>query len=231
MDKVVALLPMKEESERVPLKNFRDLCGKPLFRHVLDTLLVCERVSRVHINTDSRRIVEMVAGYSPKVTTSERPAEICGGHVPMNDIIRNDLNNIPCEHFLQTHATNPLLTATTIDAAIGRYFAALKEGYDSLLSVTCHYSRFYTDDLRPINHQLGSLLNTQDMKPVLEENSNMYIFSKSSFNTANHRIGKKPFFFRMDELEAVDIDYEDDFVIAEAAFFARQGRTRKKQNE
>lgn len=218
MDKVVVLLPMKEESERVPLKNFRDLCGKPLFRHVLDTLLDCERVSRVHINTDSRRIMDMVAGYSPKITVARRPAEICGGHVPMNAIIQNDLDNLDGEHFLQTHATNPLLTAATVDAAICQYFASLAEGYDSLFSVTCHYSRFYTHDLQPVNHDLKVLLNTQDMKPVLEENSNMYIFSKSSFRAANHRIGKMPVFFKMNKLEAIDIDNEEDFFIAEAVF-------------
>jgi len=209
---------MKGESVRVPDKNLQDFCGKTLFMHILDSLLDSELVASVQINTDSNRLKEKLKSYSSKVIVVDRPNNICGNDIPMNDIIKYDLENIQGEHFLQTHATNPLLKPETIDKAIREYFDSLGKGYDSLLSVTPQYGRYYDSHYEPINHDITSLLNTQDIPPIYEENSNLYIFSKTSFSARNHRVGSKPRFFEIGKLESVDIDYKEDFFIAEAIY-------------
>ena len=115
------------------------------------------------------------------VTIIDRPEELCGDFVSMNRIIEYDLSQLPGEHFLQTHSTNPLLTVETLNNAIETYFNNLKTN-DSLFSVTQWQTRFYWQNGDPVNHNPEELIRTQDLPPVFEENSNFYIFSKSSFH-------------------------------------------------
>jgi len=211
--KVVALLPMKGNSERVPNKNLKDFNGKPLFHYVLQSLQNCELIDEVIINTDSDKIEVSAAGFS-KVKIHQRPDEICGDFVSMNDVIANDLQNSDGDIYLQTHSTNPLLKSKTITKAIEEFKSSDK---DSLFSVTKLQTRLYWKDGKPVNHNPEELLRTQDLPPLFEENSNIFIFTKASFAKAgNKRIGLNPMMFEIDKLEAIDIDEPQDFVMAEA---------------
>ena len=221
--KVIALLPMKGHSERVPNKNIRLFAGRPLYHRVAKVLDSSPFVEAIVINTDSEIIAEDATKFFPKVKIIERPMALRGDLVPMNDIIAHDLSVCQGEHFLQTHSTNPLLTQETLEQAIQEYFNSL-EAYDSLFSVTKIQSRLYWVSGEPVNHNPHELLRTQDLPPLFEENSNLYLFSKASFAAAgNKRIGRKPKMFTMNKLEAIDIDEEEDFRLAEALFRMREG--------
>jgi CMP-N-acetylneuraminic acid synthetase len=221
--KLIALLPMKGHSERVPNKNLRDFCGRPLYHRVMESLLASGHVAQVAIDTDSEAIAADAVKRFDRVTIIDRPKAIRGDFVSMNAIIAHDLSVLGGEHFLQTHSTNPLLTASTVDRAVEAYFENL-DRHDSLFSVTALQTRLYWKDGSPVNHNPGELLRTQDLPPVFEENSNLYIFSRSSFaRGGGKRIGTKPLMFEMDRLEAVDIDEEADFRVAEALFSLARG--------
>jgi len=217
MNQIIALLPMKGHSERVPNKNMRDFCGKPLYHRILEVLLASKHISQVYIDTDSKQIADDTLSNFNQVQIINRPKNLHGDFVPMNDIIAYDLTQIEGEHFLQTHSTNPLLTTSTINNAIEAYFNSLNR-HDSLFSITRLQTRLYWQDGRPINHNPDELLRTQDLPPVCEENSNLYIFSKKSFQKHKRRIGEKPYLFEMDKIESIDIDEETDFQIAEALY-------------
>ena len=222
--KITTLLPMKAHSERVPDKNIKNFCGKPLYHAVLSTLLQSEYIDKVIINTDSDIIKEDVPKNFERVVIIDRPREIQGDFVSMNDIIAYDLKQTSGEHFLQTHSTNPLLQSSAIDLAIESYFKNLNE-FDSLFSVTRLQTRLYWKDGSPVNHNPNELIRTQDLPPVYEENSNFYIFSKKSFADAGwSRIGLKPQMFEISKLEAVDIDEPEDWEIAEALYRMRVSR-------
>ncbi len=211
---IIALLPMKGHSERVADKNIKPLGDKPLFYWILDSLAQVPMIKRVVINTDSETIASH-ARLRLDVTIHERPLEICGDFVSMNHIIENDISRLPNEeYFLQTHATNPFLKPNTLTAAISSFFE--NEGkYDSIFSVTKHQSRFYDAECNPLNHDPSALIRTQDLPPIFEENSCFYLFSRSSFSSANARIGKKPKMFEVDPIEALDIDTPEDWRMAE----------------
>lgn len=212
---ITALLPMKGHSERIKDKNIRLFNDKPLFFHVLETLEEVSLIKKIIINTDSKTIENMAKDY-PKVQIHKRPVELCGDFVSMNKILSYDLEHSNETHFLQTHSTNPLLKKETIEDAIATYFKEIKSGKDSLFSVTKHQSRFYSHEHSPINHNPLKLIRTQDLPPIYEENSNLYIFSKTSFNEAHQqRIGKRPILFEINKLEAIDIDETEDFILAE----------------
>ena len=186
---VTALVPMKGHSERVPNKNMRDFGGHPLYHAIMAALDKSKYVGKILINTDSEVIAEDAVKNWSKVRINWRPEELRGDFVSMNDVINYDVDNEPgCEVFLQTHSTNPLLQAETIDAAIEHYFKVVEEGFDSVFGVTKFQSRFYWADGSAINHNPAELIRTQDLPPIFEENSNLYIFSRSSFKAAGNKI-------------------------------------------
>jgi len=205
---------MKAHSERVPDKNIREFNGRPLFYWIFQTLYHVESITRVIVDTDSERIAEMVERYFPDVTISIRPERLRGDFVATNSLIEYILSIFPDQnYFLQSHATNPCLQAGTIHRAM-EFFTAGQQ-YDSLFSVTRLQTRLFDKNFNPLNHDPYKLLRTQDLDPVYEENSNLYLFSRSSFESTGARIGKHPFLFEMNGLEAYDIDTEEDFLLAQ----------------
>lgn len=220
--KVAALLPMKAHSERVPSKNMRSFEGRPLYHYIAQILEDSLLVDQILIDTDSEVIANDARKYFDKVTIIDRPVNLRGNLVAMNDIIAHDINVTEAEHFLQTHSTNPLLTKKTLEQAILKYFGQLPE-YDSLFSVTKIQSRLYWETGDPLNHDPQELLRTQDLPPLYEENSNLYLFSRTSFVAAgNSRVGLRPRMFVMSKIEAIDIDDEEDWQIAEALYDLRR---------
>lgn len=222
ISKIAALVPMRHESERVPGKNYRQFAGKPLYHHIISTLLASPLISTVVIDTDSPFIMKDAAKRFPAVVLLERPARLRAGEIPMNDVLLNTVAQIPADLYLQTHSTNPLLRTETVNDAITRLVES--EVHDSLFSVTKLQTRLWDGSGKPINHDPGVLLRTQDLPPVFEENSNVYIFTKETLEKRRNRIGERPLMYEMDPLEAWDIDDELDFLIAEFLFKQRLER-------
>lgn len=221
MTKILALLPMKGNSERVPNKNLKDFCGKPLYHRVLETLIASKYINKVIINTDSEKIKnDAVDNFGDKIIIHDRPEEVQGDFVSMNKVIENDLSVSDGDIYLQTHSTNPLLTTTSIDKAIELMLdEEFQRQYDSIFSVTKIQTRLYDAAGTPFNHNPEELIRTQDLPPLYEENSNFFIFTKASFkNNGDKRIGKTPKLFEIDKLEAIDIDEPQDFLLAESLY-------------
>lgn len=222
-NKVIALLPMKANSERVRGKNFRIFNGKPLFHWVLDSLLNVEVIDQVMINTDARHILAKNGMVSKdRVLIRDRKPELCGDFVSMNLVLADDIVNVSADLYIMTHTTNPLLRAETIRRAIALYQEGKSLGTaDSLFTVNKVQARFYRADGSAVNHDPKNLVRTQDLEPWFEENSNLFIFSAESFATTNARIGKRPLMFEMDKAESVDIDDQQSWDLAEAVAMFR----------
>ncbi len=213
-DKVAALVPMRHHSQRVPQKNFRDLAGKPLYMHILSSLIKCDQIDEIVVDTDSPVIQEGIAEKFPTVTVIKRPSHLCADTIPMNEILFYDTEQVKADLYLQTHSTNPLLQTKTIENAI-KDFCDVYPAYDSLFSVTRMQTRLWDALARPINHNPAILLQTQDLPPVFEENSCIYLFTREGLLKHRTRIGDRPMMFEMSALEAQDIDEEQDFLIAD----------------
>ncbi len=212
--KIVALVPMRHSSERVPGKNYRLLAGKPLYHHILSTLHEVPEIDQVVIDTDSPIIIEGVRKDFPKMQTLLRPEHLRSGNMPMNEILLYDTGQVPADFYLQTHSTNPLLKAETISNAV-RALVDNFPAYDSLFSATRMQTRLWDQLGRAINHNPSILLRTQDLPPVYEENSCIYLFTRSTLETRRNRLGDRPYLFPMEASEAWDIDEELDFLIAD----------------
>jgi CMP-N-acetylneuraminic acid synthetase len=217
MKKVVALLPMKGISERVPNKNLKNFNGKPLYHIVMNSLLKSKYIDLVIVNTDSEFLKsDILLNFKERVKVIDRNNEVCGNYISMNKVLEQDLSLINSEIYIQTHSTNPLLKVATIDIAIEKMISFLNtEENDSIFSVSKVQKRFYNKDSKPMNHD-PEMLVTQHLEPIFEENSCFYIFTKESFLNNESRIGKKPFMYEIDKIESTDIDEPEDFIIAEA---------------
>ena len=218
-NKVVALLPMKGESERVPKKNLKNFCGRPLYHYTMNSLIESEYIEKIIVNTDCSNIIDDINNnFSDHVIINRRPKGLIGNYVSMNDIIKHDISSIESEIFIQTHATNPLLMVDSINNAILKMikFNSTKE-FDSIFSVTEIRKRFYDRKSNPLNHDTKMLV-TQHLDPIFEENSCLYVFTKKSFEKNNNRIGVNPHMFKLDKIESIDIDEKEDFAVAESLF-------------
>lgn len=215
---------MKAHSARVSGKNFRDFAGKPLFRWILDTLLSIKEIDAVIINTDARSVLaEAGLVESDRVVIRDRKPEICGDFVSMNLVLADDVSSVISETYLMTHTTNPLLSAETILSALEAYHKGVAAGEcDSLFTVNRFQTRFYRSDGSAVNHDPNNLIRTQDLEPWFEENSNLYIFSKPSFQAANARIGRKPLLFETRRRESADIDDQEGWDIAESLALSKK---------
>ncbi|MEM6942211.1 MAG: acylneuraminate cytidylyltransferase family protein [Pseudomonadota bacterium] len=224
--RVVALLPMKANSVRVKSKNFRSFAGRPLYQWILETLLQLDEIDEVVINTDAQ--AELAAHgfdaieHGGRVTIRSRPKAIRGDLVSMNRVIADDLAHVPADIYLMTHTTNPLLSPETVSRAFDAFRAASAAGRaDSLFTVNRVQTRFYRADGSAVNHDPENLIRTQDLEPWFEENSNLYLFTATSFAATGARIGQRPMLFETPKLEALDIDGPDDWALAEAVALRR----------
>ncbi len=220
--KLAALVPMRHHSQRVPGKNYRPLAGKPLFHHIIETLLAVPEIEIVMVDTDSEPVMDEVRRFAstklnagfPSVKLIQRPEHLRADDVPMNEILLHDTAQMDAEFYLQTHSTNPLLKAETISRGIQNFFSTYPVK-DSLFSVTRLQTRLYDQFGKAINHNPLELIQTQDLPPVYEENSCMYIFTRANLAAKRHRISDHPLMFEIDRDEAWDIDEEIDFEITD----------------
>jgi CMP-N-acetylneuraminic acid synthetase len=213
MTQFAAFIPMRHHSQRVPGKNYRPLAGKPLYQHIIETLLAVPEISAIAVDTDSQQVVEGLQRDFPQVQVIDRPGHLRADTIPMNEILLYDTSQVKADFYLQTHSTNPLLRPGTISKAI-RTFLSDFPAHDSLFSVTRLQTRLYDQLGRALNHDPNILLQTQDLPPVFEENSCLYIFTRENLSRRLNRLGDKPLMFEMDAAEAWDIDTELDFAIA-----------------
>ena len=214
MAQILALVPMRHHSQRVPGKNFRMLAGKPLYQHIIETLLSVPEIGQVLVDTDSEPIREGLHHDFPEVMVAERPENLRADTVSMNDVLLYDTSLVEADFYLQTHSTNPLLRTQTVSGAIQALLADYP-AYDSLFSVTRLQSRLWDQLGRAINHNPAILLQTQDLPPVYEENSCIYIFTRQILLARRNRLGERPLMFEIEAAEAWDIDEELDFAITE----------------
>jgi CMP-N-acetylneuraminic acid synthetase len=212
--RIVALVPMRDQSERVPGKNYRLMAGAPLFHHILHALEACKAISEIVVDTDSPTIMQGLSQQFPRVRVLERPGHLRAGEIPMNEILLHDTSEVTADFYLQTHSTNPLLRPETIQKAI-QTFVDAQPGNDSLFGVTELHTRLYDAQGQAINHNPNELLRTQDLPPVYEENSCVYLFSRATLEQHGHRIGSTPILFPIPRGEAWDIDEELDFQVVD----------------
>jgi len=206
-------IPIKQNSQRVPNKNFRNFGGVPLYKHTIKKL----SNFNVFIDTDSEKLIKQIK-HDPElknVTVYLRQKNLCGDNVSVSDLIESFINKFKFnnEIIAQAHVTSPFLKASTLLNA-----GEKMNNYDSVVSCNKVQTRFWRKEkygMCPVNHNPVVLQQTQDLEPFYEENSLFYIFNSSDFLKTQSRVGKNPYFFETTFPENIDIDWETDWELAE----------------
>lgn len=204
-------IPIKNNSQRVPRKNFRLLNDKPLYKVLLDKLIGYD----VYIDTDSEEIIQGVEQYK-NVTVYRRSKKLIGDTVSVCDLLECFIKKFDIkEPVCQVHVTSPFITSEIIKEAELK----LNDGYDSIVSCNKIQTRFWRKEdygYVPINHNPMKLEQTQDLPIYYEENSLFYILKPENFLLTKTRIGINPYFYPVEFPYNVDIDTENDWEIVEA---------------
>jgi len=194
----------------------------------MQTLKAVEELDGILVDTDSPVIMQGLAEHFPDIRVIERPKHLLGDAVPMNEILIHDTGLVDSTYYLQTHSTNPLLRSETISNAINTFLRAVPE-YDSMFGVTRLQTRLWDQLGRPVNHNPKVLLRTQDLPPIYEENSCLYIFTREILMARRNRLGERPMMFEVPPVEAWDIDEELDFTVADTLFRELNGESTSQQ--
>lgn len=215
MAETIAILPIKQHSERVPNKNFRLLNGHPLWQWAARICYLSDVIDYVVVDTDCRQpLCEELPAW---ITTGnfifrERPADLQGDDVSMNKVIAAVVEEYEAKVFVQVHATNPFLSPHTVRWALD--VLDVSDG-DSVWTATKHQARFYNGKGIPVNHNPSQLLPTQLLQPIYEENSSLYLFRQKAFLKNNkRRICGDAQRLDISPLEGIDIDTEDTWKLA-----------------
>lgn len=210
--KTVAIVPMKLNNQRLPQKNTKCFTnGKPLCHYTLATLLKIEGIDEVYVycsNPDIQAFIPEGVKYLQRSPSLDQDT------TKMNEVLHCFANEVPADIYVMTHTTAPFIKKESIEKGL----EAVKSGeYDSSFAAK-KLQDFLWKDGKPFNYELDNIPRTQDLPLFYEETSGFYIYKNNVMTEFNRRIGEKPFIVEVGEIESVDIDEAEDFMIADAIY-------------
>ena len=209
--RIACFIPVKSNSERVPGKNFRLLCGKPLYQYIIEHSIEADCFDDIYVDTNSAEVKAFCEAHN--VHWIERKAELAMNTANGNDLLNYHFDMFPdYDYYFQLFATAPFLQPASIAKAVNKLVCSSE--YDSTFTALAEHS-FYWYAGSPINYRPCILPRSQDMEPVIEETTGLYGMSKASLAKYRCRIGAKPYICLVNKFEAVDINTEDDLKMAE----------------
>lgn len=206
--KIIAVMPIKLQNERCPGKNTRMLGKKPLLQYELDNLVATGLCDEINVYCSSEEVIPFLPSG---VNYLKRSMELDLPTSNFNQIFSSFINEKDADIYVFAHATAPFITVETMTECI----EAVKSGkYDSAFCAV-KLQDYLWQDGEPLNFDASNLPRTQDLNPIYQETSGVYVFAKEVYKRYKRRIGKKPFIKEVSFKEAVDIDNPEDFDLAE----------------
>lgn len=210
--KTVAIVPMKLNNRRLPQKNTKSFTnGKPLCYYILSTLLTVESIDEVYVYCSNPAIQEFIPDGVKYLKRSE---SLDQDTTKMNEVLQCFAKDVPADVYVMTHTTAPFISKESIE----RGLQAVTGGeYDSSFAAKKLQDFLWKDGV-PFNYELNNIPRTQDLPALYEETSGFYIYKNEVMTKLNRRIGDKPYIVEVGEIESIDIDEAEDFMIADAIY-------------
>ena len=210
--KTVALIPIKLGSKRVSGKNIRPFFdGTPLMHFIQRTCLEAETIDEVYIYCSDESVKEYIL---PGVHFLKRPEYLDGDDINANDFIREFMKCVEADIYVNAHTTSPFAKPETIDDLVNHVAGG---EYDSAFCAE-NIKTFLWSEGTPLNFDPGNFPRTQDLPDIYGETSIAYVFTRESFLKHNRRLGSHPYIKEVGKIEAMDIDYPEDFEICNAIY-------------
>jgi CMP-N-acetylneuraminic acid synthetase len=218
-DFITAFLPCRAGSERVPNKNVRPLANfeHGLLEIKLTQLIACKSINKIILSTNDNEIISYAKTLKePKLDICKRSDLLSSSRTSTDALIKHAYELIPSGHIFWTHVTSPFVNTPVCQRIIESYFLSLLKGYDSLMTTT-PFRGFLWNDQGPVNYDrtIERWPRTQTLAPLHEVNSAVFIASSDVCSQYLDRIGKSPYLYSLDRFIGHDIDWEEDFLMAE----------------
>ena len=211
--KTVAFVPIKLNNQRTPGKNTKKFDdGTPLITVFLKTLVKCSEIDELYVFCSNEAIKEYLI---PGVKFLKRPEFLDTQEATPQDIISEFMKIVDADIYAVCHCTSPFVSIEHIN----KCFSSVKEGqYDSAFTGEKIQKLLWNTENKPINFNAENVPRTQDLNPIYSEVSAAYVFKKEVFTKYKRRIGINPLIVEVNGIECVDIDYPEDFEIANAIY-------------
>lgn len=222
---VTFFLPVRKGSQRVINKStrpFSDLEGG-LLELKLTQLLKSRRLDQIILSTNDEAaiaIAQKMDNHEGRLQIVPRPDELCLDTTPLSKLIEYVPTIIDTGHILWGHVTTPFVNEEDYDLILDRYFFDLSQGFDSLLTV-CPFQNFLLNETgRVFNSDSNEFKwpRTQDLPKLFEVNHAVFLAPRSVYLEKGNRLGENPSIYEMDKIKSWDIDWEEDFTVAEAIY-------------
>lgn len=215
--KTVLFMPIKLNNERTPGKNIKRFDdGTPLLQVPLKTALANKercKIDQIVVYCSSSSVSEYLLDGVDLIL---RPTSLDTQETRCADIIRAFLKDVTADLYIMYHATSPFISGGHLFDCI----EAVRSGaYDSAFAAK-KIQNFMWKDGKPFNFSLDYAPRTQDMEPYYCELSSPYVFTPDVFYKHNGRTGDNPYICECSEIESIDIDYPDDFLMANAIYMS-----------
>ena len=210
--KIVAIVPMKLNNRRLPQKNTKRFTnGKPLCSYILSTLLEIDKIDEVYVYCSNPEIKEFIPN---KVKFLQRSESLDKDTTSMTEVLTCFTKEVPADVYVMTHTTAPFISKESIQKGLE---SVVSGKYDSSFAAK-KLQDFLWMEGKPFNYTLDNIPRTQDLQPIYEETSGFYIYTHDVMTELHRRIGENPFIVEIGEIESIDIDEAEDFIIADAVY-------------
>lgn len=222
--KVVAFLPVKGSSERIESKNTKLLDGKPLFLHTLEKLVSCNFIDEVYLDSESEEIFEIASEINCKKLIRDK--SLATNKTDGNKLFMNEVNSVNAEIYIQILCTSPFISTNTIKEGIK--ILSESDEHDSVV-LTQKEKMYLWKNGKPV-YDINNIPNSKDLDDTVIETMGLYIIKRNAAKKLNRRIGEKPYLITATPLEAIDVNYPDDFKLAELIQAGKREKERKLYN-
>lgn len=216
MNKLVAVVPVRKGSQRVKHKNFRSFGGKNLLIHKIEILKKLKFLDEIIVNTDSDRAISIAKKLGVKYF--RRNDYYASSHCINSEFWKNVADNTNSEYIMFTNCTSPLIKLSTYKEIISLFKKNLiKKKFDSFNTVTV-IKEFLFKNNKPMNFELEKTPNSQDLPEIVKLNFAINILKTKKMSSMKSLIGNKPYLYKLDEIEGLDVNSEQEFSYANFLF-------------
>lgn len=208
---ITAILPIRAGSQRIKNKNFKRFHTSSLFEIKLNMLLSIDEIDEVIVTSDSEKALNIADSLGAK--THEREPHFASSECSNSEFFLNFLDITDSKNILYSPCTSPLLRRETYSEFLNCFYN-MDSNFDSVATVSEMRKHTWFDG-KPLNYSLKSSPNSQDLQPIYSLTYGLNIISREGLEKSGNIVGSNPRFFRLDPIEAVDIDNIEEFEIAE----------------
>lgn len=207
--KVVAFLPAKGTSNRIESKNMKLLDGKPLFLHSLEKLLNCKSIDEVYLDSESDEVFELASELNH--SKLRRDPALADNKTDGHKLFYNEARQVSADIYIQILCTSPFIEIETIEKGIN----VLKNNKDYDSVVLIRKEKLYQWNIEGPQYDINNIPNSVDLDDTIIETMGLYIVRSEVALNDKKRIGKKPYLLEASAMEAVDVNYLEEFELAE----------------